>query len=101
MSTPNDIKLRSEEIQTLVATNDIKPAIKRLMDFARDFSKDDRHLDEVIVLSAEYHDLETARRRENIDYQTATKEKRKLLFTAFELMRTIIQDLRVEVMADA
>lgn len=100
MSASNDLRERSEEIRTLVESNDIPGAIKRLMDFVRDFSNDNSQLDEITVLSADLRELETVRRREEIDFQTAKKERRKLIFSALGLMRSVIEGLSLEVVSD-
>lgn len=52
---PNDILGRRNEIKDCLAAADMAKAVKRLIDFMREFQPDIE--DEVILLSMDFHDL--------------------------------------------
>ncbi|MCI5158200.1 MAG: hypothetical protein D3906_07110 [Candidatus Electrothrix sp. AUS1_2] len=91
MPATNDIKKRHSELQMLFAEDKIPEAIKRLMDFVRDFSQDDTDtLNEVIVISSNFSRLEKAERRGTLNYDEVDQKRAKLLYQSLELMEAVI-----------
>jgi hypothetical protein len=84
-----DIKERRVEIELLIADDNIAEAVKRLMDYVRDFSADNEDLNEVIVISANFKRLEKAERRGMIDFDEVGSRRDKLLYQVFGLMDTV------------
>ena len=99
MVASNDIAGRSEEIQLLIAADNIGQATKRVMDFVRDFSEDREDLKEVIVISNSYTRLERRERQGVMEFDEAEKHRRKLLFQILGLLEAIEQELALRVMA--
>ncbi len=99
MVASNDIAGRSEEIQLLIAADNIGQATKRVMDFVRDFSEDREDLKEVIVISNSYTRLERRERQGVLEFDEAEKHRRKLLFQILGLLEAIEQELALRVMA--
>ncbi|CAK8711404.1 MAG: hypothetical protein CDV28_11819 [Candidatus Electronema aureum] len=91
MPAANDIKERHSEVQMLFAEDNINEAVKRLMDFVRDFSQDNSdNLNEVIVISSSFSRLEKAERRGTLSYDEVDQKRNKLLYQALDLMETVI-----------
>jgi len=88
MIASNDISRRSDEIQILVASNSIPTALKKLMDFVRDFATE--FLNEAIVISANFVKVEGDIRTKAIDYKEYTKGRNELLFQ----MLTLIDEVK-------
>jgi hypothetical protein len=84
-----DIKERRVEIELLIADDNIAEAVKRLMDYVRDFSADNEDLNEVIVISANFKRLEKAERRGMIDFDEVGSRRDKLLYQVFGLMDSV------------
>ena len=55
MIEPNDIISRKDEIKGFVATAKLELAVKRCMDFYRDFSIDED--DDAVLLSMRFHEI--------------------------------------------
>ena len=85
----NDVRQRRTEIQLLVAEDSIAEAIKRLMDYVRDFSQEEDPLNEVIVISASYRRLEKAERQGTLEFDTLEQRRNKLLYQALGLMDSV------------
>ena len=84
---PNDLVARADDVRSLVATFRLDEAIKRLLDFAKDFdSKDHVHEDDAITISAEYHHLTDLELESN---ETATISSQRL-----QLMRRLLARVR-------
>lgn len=90
MIESSDIVRRSDEIRELIANNEGIEAVKKLMDFVRDFSENRRHLDEVTVISADLRQLESELRRERIKFAAARKIRNSIIFSSLELMSTVV-----------
>ena len=86
MVASNDIVQRYEEIQLLIADDKIPEAVKRTMDFIRDFSDDKDNVNEVIVISASYTRLEKAERRGVLTFDQAEPQRNKLLYQMLALV---------------
>ena len=79
MIDSTDILGRKNEIKDCIAAAQLEAALKRLIDFARDFSSISSTMeDEVILLSMEYYDLMKEERMEILAYEDAKMSKRKL-----------------------
>jgi hypothetical protein len=91
MPAANDIKERHFEVQMLFAEDNIDQAVKRLMDFVRDFAQDSsEHVNETIVISSSFSRLEKAERRGTLSYDEAEQKRNKLLYQALDLMEEVI-----------
>ncbi len=88
MDTSSDLGRRAEEIRTLIASDQLEHAIKRLMDFASDFADRER-IREVIVLSASYTRIEKLERQEKLNFDEAERHRRKILHQALELLDNV------------
>lgn len=89
MVAANDINQRTEEIQMLIASDNVPQATKRLMDYVRDFSESKDFLNEVIVISATYNRLDKQERRSLINFDEAEKRRNRLLFQMLQLIEDI------------
>lgn len=99
MTAPNDIGKRTDEIRDLIFNDKVTQAVKRMMDFVRDFSGDKGDLREVIVISASYHRLEKAERRGTLHFEDLEERRTKLLFQALELIDGIVEELSMQIAA--
>lgn len=93
MIAPNDIDGRGQEIELLVAADNVIQATRRLMDFVRDFSQNPEHRQEVIVISNSYTGLDRRERQGVMPYADAERERRKLLYEILGLIEAIKNDL--------
>lgn len=96
MIAPNDISKRMDEIQNLIASDNIQGAVKKLMDFVRDFTQDHEYLHEVIVISANIKKLDTELRRRIINSEEHTKKRNELLYQMLELTNAVQNDIVVK-----
>ncbi|MBK7873544.1 MAG: hypothetical protein IPJ74_24205 [Saprospiraceae bacterium] len=76
MIPANDILARRNEIKDCIAAADMERAVKRLIDFVREFQAGME--DEVIILSMDYYELSKEERLDIIPYETAKQSKRKI-----------------------
>lgn len=95
MNASHDVEHRSREIRDLLASNDMFSAIKKLMDFARDFSSRD-HLDETTLISMQYRQVEDALRREELRFAAANASRQKLALQMLRLIRVVEDGLKRE-----
>lgn len=86
MPEPNDIGKRYQEIQFLVAEDNVPQAVKRLMDFIRDFSDDTECLNEVIVISSSYHELKKEYRKGVVPFEQYEQRRNRILFWMLGLL---------------
>ena len=93
MIAPNDISNRVYEIHTLVAADNIQGAVKKLMDYVRDFSDDHENLNEVIVISANFARLDKELRRRTIDFDEHSKRRNNLLYQMLALIDVVQNDI--------
>ncbi|RDE49236.1 MAG: hypothetical protein DVS81_17785 [Candidatus Accumulibacter meliphilus] len=77
MNGASDFAQRSSEVRHLVATADLPSAIRKTMDLVRDFSGRE-HLDEVTVVSMTFCEIECGRRRDELNFEAAMQEKKKI-----------------------
>ena len=96
MISPNDINTRAQEIQDLLAQNEILHAAKRLMDFVRDFSEIKGHLKEVIAINATATRLRTNERMNMLSFNELTRSYNLLIFQILELVDIIQEDLAIK-----
>ncbi len=99
MIAANDIDGRSEEIENLIAADNVGQAARRLMDFVSDFSQNREYRQEVIVISSTYSGLERRERQGLLDYEQADKHRRHLLFQILGLIEAIRNELALGIMA--
>lgn len=99
MAAPNSIQERTEEIQSLIAADNVPQAIKLLMDFVRDFTADKENVQEVIVISSNYHRLEKIERRGSIPYEQIEQNRSKLLYQILGLIDSIENELMLNISA--
>jgi len=95
MSSSHDVVHRSLEIRALVASNEVPVAIKKAMDFVRDFSNDE-HEDESTVMSMEWRQIEDGYRSEQLDFAQASAARKKLARQLLGLIRAVEDGLREE-----
>ena len=91
MTEPVEILNRRNEIKDCVAISDMENAIKRLIDFTRDFYMEFE--DEVILISMEFYDLNEELRRDLVEYDTGKRHKRKIAFRVLETLKVIMTQL--------
>ncbi len=96
MIAANDISNRVDEIQNLIASDNIQGAVMKLMDYVRDFSEDPEYLNEVIVLSANFNKLERELRRRTIDYEELTRRRNELLYQMLALVDAVQNEIVVK-----
>jgi hypothetical protein len=90
MAAANDIRLRRGEIHNLIAEDCVAEAIKRLMDYVRDFAEQDQDpLNEAIVISASFKRLEKAERQGILDFDKLEQKRNRLLYQLLELMDNV------------
>ena len=77
----NDISKRCEEIQLLIAEDNIPQATKRLMDFVRDFSQDREDLNEIVIMSASYNRLRRKERGNLLNYDEIERKRNQILMS--------------------
>ena len=80
---------RCSEIQLLIAEDNIQRAVRRLMDFVRDFCEDSSLVNDVILISANFKSLERETRLSLIDYNQAQVRKSQLLNSMLELFSNV------------
>ena len=93
MISSNNIAERYQEIQFLIAGDDFPQAVKRLMDFARDFSHDKDDINDVIVISATYNRLEKHERRGTLAISEIEQQRNQLLYKALGLLDAIVEQI--------
>lgn len=87
MVNSESISIRVEEIHWLIASDEVPKAVKRVLDFARDFSGE--HLKEAIVISSNYTRLSKELRQGIIDYTYGDQKRNQLLYRMLELIDEI------------
>ena len=87
---------RYQEIQTLFARDEVQQAIKRLMDFVRDYSSESNHnenINDAIVISAAFSRLEKHERRGILAISDVEQERQKLLYKALGLLDDVVEQI--------
>ena len=84
-----DIIARKEQIQLLIAADNIPEAVRRVMDYVKDFGNNQDDLNEVIVQSSTYQQILKLQRQEQIDFDEATKRRNKVLFGLLGLLNQV------------
>ena len=97
MTSSNNIRERSEEIQLLIASDSIQQAIKLLLDFVKDFSDDKDDVNEVIVLSSGYSRLEKTERRGSLPFDQIEQKRNQLLYQILGLLDSIENGLALKI----
>jgi hypothetical protein len=96
MNGAHDPIRRSAEIRMLVADNQVADAIKKAMEFARDFSKRLDDLDESTVMSMEWRQIEDGYRRDALNFEQASAARKKLVRQLLALVRAVEETLSGE-----
>jgi hypothetical protein len=94
LSAAGDVELRKQEIYDAIANSDGDRALKRLMDFVKDFSRDKRCMGKVVVIAGNYRKLESVQDR---PLKEIRKEREELLYEALDLVEAIIDSLTPKV----
>ena len=81
-----DIREHKGEIQFLLAEDNVSQAIKRSMDFVRDFGNHRDLLNEVIVISGNYNRIKNNSRRGLLAVDEADPKFNKLLYQLLDLL---------------
>ena len=97
MIESNNVLRRSDHIRELIANNELTEAVKKLMDFVRDFSENRRDLDQVTFISADLRELKSAARRERITFAAERKFRNSIIFKSLELMNTVVDAACMEI----
>jgi len=88
---PNDILGRRNEIKDCLAAADMAKAVKRLIDFMREFQPNIE--DEVILLSMDFHDLNREMRMELIPRDEARRTRRQIAYRILMTLNSTMQQL--------
>ena len=99
MIKANDFVGRTEEIYDLVSDDHVEQALKRILDFVKDFSSDREYQNEVVIAIGEYKGIKGTLRRGEIDWKEAGSERRKLLLRVLGLITAIEEDPSPDVAA--
>lgn len=93
MTESDDIISRSEQIKALLQIAEVLQAVKGLLGFVRDFSRDDTHMFEAIQMSAEAHLLEEAKRKspQSLRSNSWLNRVKRLVLQVLQLMHAIVQ----------
>lgn len=91
MIPANDILARRNEIKDCIAAADMERAVKRLIDFVREFQAEME--DEVIILSMDFYELTKEERLDIIPYETAKLSKRKIAHRILLTLNTALNKL--------
>ena len=94
LDAASDIEQRKEEIYALVANGDGDRALKRIMDFVRDFSDDKRRMLTIVVTIGNYRKLEAEQGR---SLQEVRHERTEILLGALELLEQTTETLTLKV----
>ncbi len=87
-----DPLLRSQEIEKLIANDNLDAATKQLMDFQKEFSIDKNTKSAVIIIRQQYTSLTEDNRLGIIDYPTYNLESRKLINQILKIKDSIIDE---------
>ncbi len=96
MVQPNNILKRQEEIQMLIAEDNVRHAAKRMLDFVRDFSEDRADLNEIVVITSNYNRLERNERNNLIEFREAGVQRNKILFHMLEFIDALVDRLSLQ-----
>ncbi len=77
----------------LIAEDNIRQAIKKLLDFVKDFSDDSADKHEVIIISSNYHRLQRESRTGLINVKDSIQQRNSLLFQMLEFIDDLIDRL--------
>lgn len=91
MIQPTDILSRRNEIKDCLAFSEMEKAIKRLMDFVRDFCEEAE--DDVILISRRYYDLKKRDRLKTIEYEEIRDSEVKIAKEILEILRLVVQKM--------
>lgn len=90
----NQIITRKESITDSVFCNEIKNAIRLLLDFVRDFVPKSPYFNEVIILSANFNNLETEKRQGIIDIKDAEVRRNRYLTQILTIPDLVMEELQ-------
>lgn len=88
---PNDILKRAEQIEDLISSNRLEQAIKRLLDFVRDFANDSFYKKQVILLSANIIEMKNNQMNNILSYETICLERNRLIMSMLGLVEQITE----------
>lgn len=81
-----DILERKKEIKLQIAANNVPEAIKRAMDYVEDFGNNNDLINEIVVISSNYHLLLRISRNDTADFDDIATQRNKLLHHMLELL---------------
>jgi hypothetical protein len=90
----NQISTRKEKITDSVFCNEIKNAIKLLLDFVRDYVPRSPYFNEVVILSANFNNLEAEKRQGVIDFKDADLKRNRFLTQILTIPDLIVEELQ-------
>ena len=93
MISNQDVAQRKSEIYHLVSSDNLPEAVKRLIDFIRDFSMNEELLIDTILISRELYDLKKAEMIGQIDWSYANSYKGRIAMRILKLVDQTIGSL--------
>lgn len=94
MVAPNDILARRNEIKDCLATAQLEKAIKRMIDFVRDFHEEAE--DEIVLLSMDYYDLRQDIKLGVVKREDARLDKRQLVNRLLMSLKDIFERIQIQ-----
>ncbi|MCB0530797.1 MAG: hypothetical protein H6574_10905 [Lewinellaceae bacterium] len=91
MIPPNDILGRRNEIKDCIAADAVADAVRRLIDFMRDFQPFME--DEAVLISMDFTELEKETRQELVERQEAKRNKRQIAHRILTTLNTACSKL--------
>jgi len=85
----NDIIKRQEQIEEMVAQNQIEPAIKRLLDFVRDFDIKKMFKPQSLLISANYYEWRKNDQNNTLTRDTLRVERNGIIMSILSLTNEI------------
>ncbi len=93
MPASNDIKARKEEIHDLIADGDIRQGVKRVLDFARNFSDENEHINEAVAISADFNLLRDTERKRTLVFDEFRRQRTMLISQILDFIDRVIEDV--------
>ncbi|MEM7574773.1 MAG: ATP-binding cassette domain-containing protein [Bacteroidota bacterium] len=86
-----DLNSRSREIKTLVAEDNLNRAIRRLLDFIRDYCEGSSIQSDAILVSAGHKRLVREERMNMIDFEAASRSRNKIIDQVLGVLREAVE----------
>lgn len=76
----------------MISKGHVAKGIKRLLDFARDFSNDNEELNRAITISADYNTIKKMNDDGDFSIDEFLRHRRRMIIKALELLTEIIEN---------